>query len=127
MAVIAAGKPAAASIIKESSMILIIGGAHQGKSAYAGEHYPEKQVFDRYHETVRKQMREGKDPIVCARELIRDVPDCVVISDEMGCGVIPLDAEERLWRELSGRVNCEFAAHAEEVIRMICGIGVKIK
>ena len=44
-------------------MVLIIGGACQGKTDYAREHFGgEWQIVDDYHEAVRRQMR-GK--ILC--------------------------------------------------------------
>ena len=43
-------------------MILIIGGAYQGKTEYAKEHFKGYEIKNQYHETVRKQMLEGMDP-----------------------------------------------------------------
>ena len=50
-----------------------------------------------------------------------------MISDEIGNGIVPMDAFEREYREQTGRILIELAKEAEEVIRVICGIGQKIK
>ena len=53
--------------------------------------------------------------------------ELVIISDEVGCGVVPVDDFERSYREAVGRVNCFFAERADQVIRVVCGIGIRIK
>lgn len=113
---------------KEEEMILIIGGAYQGKTTYVNENFGEQlQVIDQYHLKVRKQLLEGKDPLTEAKRLLADKKDCIIISDEVGYGLVPVDAFERNFREQSGRVNCYFAGKASQVIRVICGMGMRIK
>ena len=51
----------------------------------------------------------------------------VIISDEIGYGLVPVDVFEREYREKSGRVNCYLAEKADQVIRVVCGIGSRIK
>jgi adenosyl cobinamide kinase/adenosyl cobinamide phosphate guanylyltransferase len=63
-----------------------------------------------------------------ARLLAKDTErELVIISAELGCGVVPADRFLREYREVSGRVNCYFAREARQVIRVICGVGTKIK
>lgn len=54
-------------------------------------------------------------------------PSGVLICDEVGCGVTPLDREDREWREQVGWACCHLAAEAEAVYRVCCGLGVQIK
>lgn len=54
-------------------------------------------------------------------------PDGVLICDEVGCGVTPLDRTDRTWREAVGRTCCRLAERAEAVYRVRCGLGVRIK
>ena len=58
---------------------------------------------------------------------IRDSPDCIIISDEIGNGIVPMEHEEREYRELTGRLLCELANKADRVERIVCGIGERIK
>lgn len=53
--------------------------------------------------------------------------DLIVISDEVGSGLIPLSPEDRCFREDVGRVLCETAGKADRVVRMVCGIPCVIK
>lgn len=109
-------------------MILIVGGAYQGKTAYAGEHFGEGyRIENQYHLRVKEQLKAGLDPMAEAEKLLQESDRLVIISDETGYGLVPVDAFEREWREKSGRVNCYLAERAEQVIRIVCGIGTRIK
>ena len=109
-------------------MILITGGAHQGKTAYAMEHFgKECVIIDEYHLKVKEQLKEEKDPVREAERLLEEEGSFVIISSEIGCGLVPTDAFLRRYREAVGRVNCILAERAEQVIRVICGIGTRIK
>ena len=51
----------------------------------------------------------------------------IVVCDEIGCGVIPMDRFERDWREQVGRILCEIAAVSPSVERVFCGMAMEIK
>ena len=61
------------------------------------------------------------------KELYEKNPQIVVVTDEVGYGIVPMEAEERAWREACGRVCTVLAQQAEEVVRVCCGIGRRIK
>ena len=50
-----------------------------------------------------------------------------MICDELGCGVVPMDDEDRAWRERTGRLLCDLAAKADRVDRVFCGIPMRLK
>ena len=54
-------------------------------------------------------------------------PDRVIVTDEIGGGIVPTDPMERTWREETGRVCCRLAAAAGQVWRVNCGLGQRIK
>lgn len=110
-------------------MILIVGGAYQGKEAWAKAQFgTDYKRINAYHQLVKEQLQAGKDPMEEAKRLLEEeTQQLVIISDETGCGLVPMDAFERAWREASGRVNCYFAQQAQQVYRVICGIGERIK
>jgi len=60
-------------------------------------------------------------------DLLRRYPNVILISDEVGNGLIPMAREERILRDLIGRTQVYLAGQADEVIRVICGIGQQIK
>ena len=51
----------------------------------------------------------------------------VLVSDEVGLGLVPESAAGREFRDLLGLVNQRAAAAAEEVYLWVAGIGVRIK
>jgi adenosylcobinamide kinase/adenosylcobinamide-phosphate guanylyltransferase len=110
-------------------MILIIGGSYQGKTEYALTNFPKARFSNQAHLFIKKRLEEGKseaDILAEMREMVAD-GDWVIISDDIGNGVVPLDKTDRQWREICGRVLIEIAKEATEVHRVILGIGQRIK
>jgi adenosylcobinamide kinase/adenosylcobinamide-phosphate guanylyltransferase len=56
-------------------------------------------------------------------------PPChiILVSNEVGCGVVPANALSRRFRDLVGWTNQRTAAHCHRVIWMVSGIPVPIK
>lgn len=127
-------------------MKLIIGGYAQGKLEFALGQYgvdkcrvwdgrlpkeagtgTEIVVIDHFHNWVRSSILKGGCPEEETGMFLEKFPDCVIISDEIGNGIVPVEVSEREYRERTGRILVELAKKAEEVVRVICGIGQKIK
>lgn len=126
-----------------AGMKLIIGGAMQGKRAYAERAYgvlcwadggtcPLDAVFDcegMYHfeALIRRWMEAGQDTETLAGEIYRRNPQIVIVSTEIGCGLVPVDGFLRVYREQVGRVCTELASYASRVDRVVCGIASHLK
>lgn len=120
-------------------MRLIIGGAHQGKTAFVKKTMglmPQScdqtsaltaPAVNGFHQLVRDILAAGGDPQFFTRMLIRENPDVVILCDEVGLGIVPLDAAQRRWREEVGRCLCLLAAEADSVSRIVAGLEQKIK
>lgn len=127
-------------------MKLVIGGYAQGKLNYVLQRYPfesyviwdgklpkkgkeeEKTVIlNHFNDWVRDRISNGGCPEEEVRIFLEAYPDCVIISDEIGNGIVPIEAFEREYRERTGRILVELADRANEVERVICGIGQRIK
>lgn len=126
-------------------MILVFGGAYQGKLEYVLETYnlSNDDVYrcdmDSLHIDFDKKVIYGLDKFVyaCVREgleakelILRDIDrlkDKIVIFDDISQGIVPLDKDERAWREANGRCMVALGKVADEVVRVFCGLGVKIK
>lgn len=108
-------------------MIFIVGGAFQGKGAFAETHFKGKKIVVHYEETIREELLSGKDPLAEAEDFLRENRDAVIISAEVGYGLVPVDAFERKYREAVGRVNCYLAGEAEKFYRVVCGEGERLK
>ena len=132
-------------------MKLIIGGYAQGKLQYAlrqcdpagcfvwnGAELPAQLtgllqegkktlILNHLHGWIRKCLLAGGNPEEEIRRFLMKYPDVIMISDEVGNGIVPVDSFEREYRETTGRILVALAGQAEEVERVICGIGQKIK
>lgn len=124
-------------------MILITGGAFQGKTDYALHVLGVKSIADceicafediftaeclnGWHKLVRRLLNENMSPAEYASRLINENPSAVVITDEIGGGIIPIEKRERIWRSATGSSCCILADFSHTVIRIICGIPTVIK
>lgn len=109
-------------------MKLYIGGVYQGQEELARAENPDGELYCDFHETIRKAvLTQGQEPRAFAKQFCQEHPLAVVIANEVGAGVVPMDASERAFREAVGRALCIVAQQAEQVTRCVCGIGVRIK
>ena len=118
-------------------MKMIIGGAFQGKAAFAEKKYPEIEWVNgadadwnsiqnakgvvNFHEFIRAEMKKNEDVSDLAEKLIQCNPGVLLVSDEVGY------AFDRAYREAVGRICTKLAAYSDEVTRVVCGIGTVIK
>ena len=130
-------------------MILIIGGAFQGKGELAERLAgKERKVMDgsredlsegrdcrillHYHEFIRNYLKarpeaDREEIRRLVRKTVKNAPEACITMDEVGCGVVPLSREERAYREAAGEAGQELARLAEQVIRVTAGIPARIK
>lgn len=114
--------------MKERKNILIIGGACQGKTAFARERFPEYEetMVDDLQERMKEYLRGEPEAVSLFKKLAAG-EGFLVISREVGSGVVPMEREERCWREETGRMLTRLASLADEVYRVFCGIPVRLK
>jgi adenosylcobinamide kinase/adenosylcobinamide-phosphate guanylyltransferase len=67
-------------------------------------------------------------PLAQAQAAIRERPGAVVIvSDEIGLGMVPLDPVARAFRDLQGLSHQRLAADADEVHLLVAGLPLTLK
>lgn len=121
-------------------MIFIFGGAYQGKLEYAKERFggsvyvckdssPDFSGDIIYHleRFVFACVKEGVDPWVHLKSKEEELKDKVIICDDISQGIVPMDKEERAFREANGRVMIGMAKQAKEVVRIFCGLAQILK
>lgn len=108
-------------------MILITGGLGAGQREYAQTHFPGMKIVEFGPEQVRQMLQSQQDPVQEAEKLAEAEPDAVILTQEVGCGIVPMDAFERKWREACGRSGCALAERAESVWMVVCGQGIELK
>lgn len=122
-------------------MHVILGGRFQGKHAYAQKLYPHfPAVSDlarsntlapglvvNVHLGVRRLLVEGEDVSSFFAENLSLLRQCVILCEEIGGGIIPVDAFDRQWRDETGRVYQYLAAEADTVDRVFAGLALRLK
>ena len=126
-------------------MKFITGGAYQGKAEIAcklfgisadeiinGSDCTIEEALSAvcirdYHRLVSRLMDMNTDPIEFTQRICRENSSCVIIMDEIGCGIVPMEKRERIYRENVGRCGCIIAAESDTVVRVICGIAEFLK
>ena len=108
-------------------MKLYIGGAWQGQDELARRENPGAPIWSDFHEAVRDAVQRGEDPRAFALHVCQSHPQDVIVANEVGSGIVPMDAGDRAFREAVGRALCVIAQEARQVTRVVCGIGVRIK
>ena len=126
-------------------MKLIVGGAFQGKRAAAQritgiplsefldgalcpmEAIEQGKAMYHFQEYLRRMMQEKLSTEGFVEALFLKNPDIVLVSTELGYGIVPMDPFEREYRERVGRICCEAAERSTEVYRVVAGIPTKIK
>ena len=106
---------------KEHEMIFVTGPMFSGKRAYiksvlnlSDEEFAERAVWN-----VEELVSEKAVTLEALADELASKE--IVIADEIGCGLVPLDASEREKRERAGRLACMLAERADTVIRVVCG------
>ena len=124
-------------------MVLIIGGAWQGKLAWAKKEYGvsdgavfsctgteidfSRRCIHHLEEFTLSCVREGIDPVAFFEAKSGEWADSIFICQDISCGVVPMSAEMRLWRNETGRL-CQYLAHrAQRVSRIFCGLEQRLK
>ena len=51
----------------------------------------------------------------------------IIVTNEVGLGLVPANRLGRLYRDLLGRANQMLAQQADEIYLMVAGLAVKIK
>lgn len=108
-------------------MILIIGGAYQGKYAFAAKNYNTGLIIRDFHLYILDLIKKGIEPVSYMKEHLNEYRDKVILCDDISCGVVPIDATERRWREDLGHVLGLISGESDEVYRIFCGLSVKLK
>ena len=122
-------------------MRLIVGGKNQGKREYAMAQYGlteadfarsleearTKKALCAAHEAVADCLRRGEEPQGAFRALLAENPGLIILCDELGCGVVPIEPFDRAWREAVGRLCVALAQEAESVERILCGLPMRLK
>ena len=125
-------------------MDLIIGGAYQGKLDCAKRKFgvTDADVYtcteaagiefgarciDKLEEFTLRCVRNGTDASEIMRANRAAWEKSVLICCDIFCGVVPMGADMRAWREMTGRLCAYLADEADSVTRVFCGLEQNLK
>lgn len=125
-------------------MILIFGGAYQGKLDFTKEKYhitddeiffcTENSPLDFSKKVIYdtelfflKCVKEGINPVDILKGNLTALKDKIIIASDISQGIVPMEAVNRAWREASGRAMLYLAKESDEVYRIFCGLSHQLK
>ncbi len=126
-------------------MVLIIGGAYQGKLDYAKEEFKikdeeiffcnnentnidfNKKIIANIDKFVLAMIKNKKEPIIYIRDNIEKFKDKIITCEDISCGIVPIDYEMRLLRDSIGHCLSILSKNSDKVVRLFCGIPMELK
>ncbi|WP_315079021.1 bifunctional adenosylcobinamide kinase/adenosylcobinamide-phosphate guanylyltransferase [uncultured Clostridium sp.] len=124
-------------------MILIYGGAYNGKTEFAKKKYnlvnedlfycnnsnldfSYKSIIG-LHIFIKDCVLKNIDALEIIKENLDILKDRIIVCDEIGSGIVPLDRKDRLWREECGRVLQFLSQNSNKVCRIFFGLEEVLK
>ena len=120
-------------------MVLIIGGAYQGKLDFVKETFgitdadvctcgdSEIDFSKRCICRIEEFTCTHTDPVGYFEAHRADWQDSILILQDIFCGVVPMGAENRAWRQRTGRLAQYLSKEAVQVSRIFCGLEQRLK
>lgn len=120
-------------------MILIIGGAYQGKLEFVKRNYAisTEDVFFCKGNTIDFDKKciyalenftlSESEPLNYFMHNYDKWQNRIIVCRDIFCGIVPLNAEDRAWRRRTGELMQFLAEEAEHVSRIFCGLEQKLK
>lgn len=125
-------------------MVLIIGGAHQGKLDFARKRFAlaeydihickpgqpidlSRRCLAYLDQSILGRVQCGADPMALLEDLLQAPARRILIVNDVTGGIVPVDPVMRAWREAVGRMNQRLAQRADEVWRLFCGLPERLK
>ena len=124
-------------------MILIFGGAYNGKLEFVKEKYKvsnediffctnqtlefDKKVLCGLHVFTKACVLNNINSLEFIENNIEVFKDMIIICDEINSGIVPMSKIDRAWREETGRVLQFLTKHATSVYRIFFGLQEELK
>jgi len=124
-------------------MILIFGGAYNGKLEFVKEKYKvsnddiffctnqtlefDKKVLCGLHIFTKACVLNNINSLEFIENNIEVFKDMIIICDEINSGIVPMSKIDRAWREETGCVLQFLTKHATSVYRIFFGLQEELK
>lgn len=87
-------------------------------------------IWNHFHLCIKKMIDENcANDYICdyVNQITEKIPNLIIVSDEVGNGIVPIEERMRDYREMVGRLLINIANNSESVERIICQIPMKLK
>lgn len=124
-------------------MVLIFGGAYNGKLEFVKKKYDidneeiffctdqhlnfDKKVLCGLHVFTRACVLNKINSLDILEANINSLKDKIIICDEINSGIVPMEKLDRVWREETGHILQFFTKHSYSVYRIFFGLQEKLK
>lgn len=124
-------------------MILIFGGAYNGKLEFVKEKYKlsnkdiyfctnhslnfNKKVLCGLHVFIRNCVLNKINSLDILENNLKYLKNKIIICDEINSGIVPMEKVDRAWREETGRALQLLTKHSSSVYRIFFGIEEQLK
>lgn len=124
-------------------MILVFGGAYNGKLKFVKDKYKiendeiffcrdieldySKKVICGLDKFIKEASIENINPLEILKNNIFKLEDKIIICDEISSGIVPLEKKDRIWRDNTGRCLQYITENSNCVIRIFCGLEMVLK
>lgn len=120
-------------------MVFMIGGAYQGKLALAKKAFslqpedificngPSIDFSKKCIYKIEEFARHCDNPVAYFAAHAQQWQESIFIMDDIFCGVVPMGAQRRAWRQSCGRLSQYLAGEAAQVSRVFCGLELRLK
>lgn len=114
--------------------VFVCGDAEVNRAEGEGSCTEDTQVIDfskkciyKIHEFTYACVKSGVEPLDYFLEHEAEWQDSILICEDIFCGVVPLGADMREWRQATGRLCKYLSEQAVSVVRIFCGLEQKLK
>lgn len=126
-------------------MILIIGGAYQGKIDFVKNEFKiteddifycneknislnfNKKVIYKFEKLILALIENNIEPISFINENLENFKNKIIICEDISCGIVPIEYKMRILREKVGQSLVIFSKNSDRVVRLFCGIPMDLK
>lgn len=124
-------------------MEVYFGGAYNGKLKYVCEKYNlkseevyycdeeildfNKKVICGLHILVLKRVKNKKESLEYIKSNINLLKNKIIICDDISCGVVPINKEQRIFREELGQIMQFLTKESDRVTKVFYGIPKVLK
>lgn len=89
--------------------------------------YSGQIIITHFESMVKKWLDEGLNVESACLDFFKNKNKCIVVAREIGSGLVPVEKQDRIYREVYGNCLQNIAAKSDEVYEVAAGCGIRLK